>query len=110
MAIPDVRFARNAMIWAAHLSRDDGGTAFVFMAHPGGQPIFQHDWRSPFGWPVLDPPEIGTYDAFKRFVTDRFGPPCSVPVPTAVGGTRPCGRPFGTSQPNACGAGHIRGD
>lgn len=73
--MPKIRYERNAMISAAHLSSEDGGKAFVWCSIPGGSPFFQlGDGRTPAVCSsVVNGPECETHADFVRFVNERFG-------------------------------------
>lgn len=68
-----IRFEHNAMMSAAHLTADDGGTAFVFCSIPGGQPMFQLSPTSQTATAVVNAPTCQTRREFVQFVTERFG-------------------------------------
>lgn len=69
-----IRFERNAMMGAAHLTdTDDGGSAFVFCPIPGGTPMFQVNRDSRYASPVVNAPTCDTHKQFEAFVTERFG-------------------------------------
>lgn len=68
-----IRFERNAMMSAAHLSAEDGGTSFVFCSIPGGTPQFQTNPRSQYASAVVGAPACNTHREFVAFVNERFG-------------------------------------
>jgi len=68
-----IRYERNAIMSAAHLSHEDGGQAHVFCAIPGGTPWLQ--MRS-YGGPrvtITNAPQCETHREFVAFVSERFG-------------------------------------
>lgn len=67
-----IRYERNAMMSAAHLSHDDGGQAHIYCAIPGGRPWMQMrlDQRHPIT--ITNAPACDTHKAFVAFVTERF--------------------------------------
>lgn len=67
-----IRFERNAMMSAAHLSADDGGRAYVFCALPGGRPWFALT-RDGHATTITNAPQCDTHKDFVAFVTERFG-------------------------------------
>ena len=67
-----IRFERNAMMSAAHLSHDDGGRAYVFCSIPGGRPWFAFT-RDGDAIEITNAPQCDTHRDFTRFVTVRFG-------------------------------------
>jgi hypothetical protein len=68
-----IRFERNALMSAAHLTdSDDGGSAFVFCSIPGGTPMFAFS-RDGLATSVTNAPQCNTHRSFVAFVTARFG-------------------------------------
>lgn len=68
-----IRYERGAMMSAAHLSADDGGSAFVFCAIPGGTPQFQIARDAKYASTVVNAPTCDTHAEFVKFVNERFG-------------------------------------
>lgn len=68
-----IRFERNALMSAAHLTSDDGGRAFVFCSIPGGRPWFSFDIRGDSHTSITDAPPCDTHREFVTFVSERFG-------------------------------------
>lgn len=68
-----IRFERNAMMSAAHLTADDGGTCYVFCSIPGGRPWMALDIRGDRRVSIVNGPQCETHAEFKSFVTERFG-------------------------------------
>ena len=67
-----IRFERNAMMSAAHLSHADGGKAYVFCAIPGGRPWLSLT-RDGDRISITNAPTCDNHRQFAAFVTDRFG-------------------------------------
>lgn len=67
-----IRYERNAMMSAAHLTHEDGGQAHVYCAIPGGRPWLQMrpDQRHPIS--ITNAPACDTHRDFVTFVTERF--------------------------------------
>lgn len=70
MAATKVRFERNAMMSAAHLSHDDGGRGLIFCSIPGGRPWLQLSGGEPIT--IVNAPQCDTHAEFKAFVIERF--------------------------------------
>ena len=68
-----IRFERNAMMSAAHLSHDDGGKAYVFCSLPGGRPWLSLSIRGDNPVSITNAPTCETHRDFTRFVNQRFG-------------------------------------
>ena len=68
-----IRFERNAMMSAAHLTSDDGGSSFVFCSIPGGTPQFALTPQSRTSTTVANAPQCETHKQFEAFVRERFG-------------------------------------
>jgi hypothetical protein len=67
-----IRYERNGLMSAAHLTSDDGGCAYVFCALPGGRPWFALRADGP-ATTITNAPQCETHRDFVRFVTTRFG-------------------------------------
>jgi hypothetical protein len=67
-----IRYERNAMMSAATLTDEDGGTGYVFCALPGGRPWFSLTWNGA-AVQITNAPQCDTHAEFRRFVAERFG-------------------------------------
>lgn len=72
MSATRFRWERNALMAAAHLTADDGGSSYVFCALPGGTPWFALRRDGP-ATTIVGAPTCDAFSDFKRFVTERFG-------------------------------------
>ena len=67
-----IRYERNAIMSAAHLTHDDGGQAHVFCAIPGGRPWLQLRLDQKFPISITNAPQCDTHREFVAFVKERF--------------------------------------